>query len=79
MYLEYIAVRAQSIDKTLGAPISKEGIPTLHLNLNSGAPLLSRGLFLEQLPEESSAAVINSGKVLMNSTRTFFLTPSFRS
>ena len=74
--------RAQSIDKTLGAPVSKEGIPTLHLNLNSGAPLMSSqdfspkgqvpACFLEQLPDKSSAAVINSGNVLMNPQGDFF-------
>ena len=79
--------RAQTIGKILGVPVSKDGVPTLHINMNSGAPQVSSqdfspklqapACFPVQLPTESSAVVINSGKVLMNSARRFLLTLTF--
>ena len=79
--------RAQTIGKILGVPVSKDGVPTLHINMNSGAPQVSSqdfspklqapACFPVQLPTESSSVVINSGKVLMNSARRFLLTLTF--
>jgi hypothetical protein len=75
--------RAWFIDKTLGAPVSQESLSRLGENISSAALWLShqndfskgqRSPWSLGLPAESTAGVINSGKVLMSPYRDFFLT-----